>query len=474
MKKFTPHSLRLRFILGTAIGLVLISMIYATVTVIGLNAFKLRSIRQQMAQEIELFMTFVDIKQGNLIVNAPEGRLRKKNYCIWIYSTDNKLLWTSNYLPSFIKQIPQRWLAQEGLYEIETPTLLKGSVGEDGKGLPSASENLMTPFVQYTYTVVVAHYGKSATLPALKVVLVDMVPQEKQDNDAIWGTFKQVTILNLFILLPIVWLVAQWSLRPIDRLARAVLELEASSNKTLIYSPPGELTRLVDNLNALLQQQTTLVARYRNALGDLAHSIKTPLAVLQSSFRTLRAQPELMNEQEPLMQEQISRISQQIGYHLRRVVHGPDRGFNRQIHSVSGLLDPLCNALRKVYQRKGVDLQLEISPELTFVGEKNDYLEVMGNIIDNACKYCLEFVEIKVSQSGDKLTIEVGDDGPGVNASRREQILQRGVRVDTLRPGQGIGLAVAVDILSAYNGAIEIGESPLGGACFRITFGHQN
>ena len=174
-------------------------MIYATVTVIGLNAFKLRSIRQQMAQEIELFMTFVDIKQGNLIVNAPEGRLRKKNYCIWIYSTDNKLLWTSNYLPSFIKQIPQRWLAQEGLYEIETPTLLKGSVGEDGKGLPSASENLMTPFVQYTYTVVVAHYGKSATLPALKVVLVDMVPQEKQDNDAIWGTFKQVTILNLFI-----------------------------------------------------------------------------------------------------------------------------------------------------------------------------------------------------------------------------------------------------------------------------------
>ena len=174
------------------------------------------------------------------------------------------------------------------------------------------------------------------------------------------------------------------------------------------------------------------------------------------------------------MQEQISRISQQIGYHLRRVVHGPDRGFNRQIHSVSGLLDPLCNALRKVYQRKGVDLQLEISPELTFVGEKNDFLEVMGNIIDNACKYCLEFVEIKVSQSGDKLTIEVGDDGPGVNASRREQILQRGVRVDTLRPGQGIGLAVAVDILSAYNGAIEIGESPLGGACFRITFGHQN
>ena len=94
MKKFTPHSLRLRFILGTAIGLVLISMIYATVTVIGLNAFKLRSIRQQMAQEIELFMTFVDIKQGNLIVNAPEGRLRKKNYCIWIYSTDNKLLWS--------------------------------------------------------------------------------------------------------------------------------------------------------------------------------------------------------------------------------------------------------------------------------------------------------------------------------------------------------------------------------------------
>ena len=474
MMKFAPRSLRLRFILGTALGLVLISMIYATVTVIGLNAIKLRSTRQQMAQEIELFMTFVDIKQGNLIVNAPEGRLRKKNFCVWLYSTDDQLLWTSNYLPSFIKQIPNRWLAQEGLYEIETPTPLKGSLGQDGKGLPPATDNLLTPFDQYTYTVVVAHYGKSPILPALKVVLVDMVPQEKQNNDAVWDTFKQVTILNLFILLPIVWLVAQWSLRPIDRLARAVLELEASSNKTLIYTPPRELTRLVDNLNALLQQQTTLVARYRHALADLAHSIKTPLAVLQSSFRTLRAQPELMNEQEPLMQEQISRISQQIGYHLRRVVHGPEMGFNRQIHSVSALLDPLTNALRKVYQRKGVDLHLDISPELTFIGEKNDFLEVMGNIIDNACKYCLEFVEIKVSHLGEQLVIEVSDDGPGVNAARRDQILQRGVRVDTLRPGQGIGLAVAVDILNAYKGRIEIGESALGGAVFRVIFGHQS
>ncbi len=471
--KLTPHSLRLRFILGTSLALVIISMIYATSMVISSNRLALQNTQSQMAQEIELFMTFVDYQQGKLQVNAPTRKLRKKNFSIWIYATNNKLLWTSDYLPSFTRQISNHWLNNEGFHEIESPTPLQGSNSVEGKPLPAEPDNIFKPLDEYTYSLVVSHYGANPDAPIFRVVIIDTVPQEKQDNSVVWDTFKGVTLLNLFIMLPIVWLVAQWSLRPIDKLALAVLKLERTNSNTLEYIPPRELTRLVNNLNALLQQQSSVVTRYRHGLSDLAHSIKTPLAVLQTTFRTLRGNPQLMAEQEPLMQEQISRISQQIGYHLRRVVSGPDLGFSRQIHSVSGLLDPLCNALRKVYDRKGVDIQLDVSPEIIFAGEKNDFLEVVGNVIENACKYCLEFVEIQVHCANDLLTITVDDDGPGVPDNRRQLILQRGVRMDTLRPGQGIGLAVAVEIIHAYKGHIIIESSPLGGARFCLVFGHQ-
>ena len=472
--KLTPNSLKLRFILGTSVGLVIISMIYATIMVIGSNRLALQEIQNRMTQEVELFMTFIDYKQGKLLVTPPAGNLRKKYFSIWIFATNNKLLWASDYLPSFTRQIPNRWLDKEGFYEIESPTPLQGSNSAEGKPLPSGADNILTSLDEYTYSLVVRHYGSNPDAPLFKVVIIDTIPQEKRDNSVVWVTFKEVTLLNLFIMIPIVWLVAQWSLKPINKLALAVLKLERTNSNTLEYTPPRELTRLVNNLNALLQQQSSTVTRYRNGLSDLAHSIKTPLAVLQTSFRTLRGNPHLMTEQEPLMQEQISRISQQIGYHLRRVVSGPDSGFSRHIHSVSGLLDPLCNALRKVYDRKGVSILLDVSSEIVFAGDKNDFLEVVGNVIENACKYCLEFVEIHVNYANDLLTITVDDDGPGVPENRRQLILQRGVRMDTLRPGQGIGLAVAVEIIHAYTGEITIEASPLGGARFALTFGHQN
>lgn len=146
----------------------------------------------------------------------------------------------------------------------------------------------------------------------------------------------------------------------------------------------------------------------------------------------------------------------------------------REIHSVPALLDSLCSALNKVYQRKGVVLTLDISPEVTFLGERNDFMEVMGNVLENACKYCLEFVEITALHSEKQLTIVVDDDGPGIPESKRQLIFQRGQRVDTLRPGQGLGLSVAAEIIEQYQGKITITESPLGGARMMVTFGQQH
>jgi len=129
--------------------------------------------------------------------------------------------------------------------------------------------------------------------------------------------------------------------------------------------------------------------------------------------------------------------------------------------------------LNKVYQRKGISLSLDVSPEITFVGDQNDFMEVMGNVLDNACKYCLEFVEISARQTDSCLLLVVEDDGPGIPESKREIIFLRGQRADTLRPGQGLGLAVARDILEQYAGDIEAGTSALGGARMKVLFQRQ-
>ena len=102
--------------------------------------------------------------------------------------------------------------------------------------------------------------------------------------------------------------------------------------------------------------------------------------------------------------------------------------------------------------------------------DRNDFMEIAGNIIENACKYCLEYVEVRLYHDQQQLVLDVADDGPGVAVNRREQILQRGVRIDTLKPGQGIGLAVATDILQAYGGQMSIEQSKLGGARFVLHF----
>ena len=141
---------------------------------------------------------------------------------------------------------------------------------------------------------------------------------------------------------------------------------------------------------------------------------------------------------------------------------------SRELHPVAPLLDKLTSALNKVYQRKGVNINLDISPEISFVGEQNDFVEVMGNVLDNACKYCLEFVEISAHLSEDQLHILVEDDGPGIPQSKREVVFDRGQRVDTLRPGQGVGLAVAREITEQYDGQIIAGDSLLGGRAWKL------
>ena len=470
------HSLRLRFIAGTSIGLVLISLLYALLAVTGQDIMQDRYANQWMTRELNILSSLAYDRQGHLQVQTPINPLRQRLYIMLLFDEQNRLLWQSRDEPSFRQLLQPAWLQRADLYEIQSPQLLPGSHDQQGEPILATPEedSLFTPSRQFNYYVRVQHYPASTTHPALRAVLIDTMPEEREDNRFLWRVFQAAMLLNLLVLLPLVWFVAKWSFRPIARLTRAVHELEMGKQQQLVFEPPEELSGLVHHLNRLLQQQRQQLERYRHSLDDLAHSIKTPLAVLQSTFHSLRENPSLMSEQEPLIQTQISRIAQQIGYYLRRAVLGSELGLLRQQQAVEPLVSSLCKALRKVYDRKGVVLTLQCEPGLLYYGDRNDFLEIAGNIVENGCKYCLEYVDVRLYNERQQLVLEVNDDGPGVPEHRREQILQRGVRIDTLKPGQGIGLAVAAEILQANGGSMSIEQSELGGARFILRFEQPN
>ena len=326
-----------------------------------------------------------------------------------------------------------------------------------------------------THSVAINIYPATDKMPQLSIVVIDTIPVELKRSYMVWSWFIYVLVANLLLVIPLLWVAAWWSLRPIESLAKEVRELEEHHREMLNPNTTRELTRLVSNLNRLLTSERERYDKYRTTLTDLTHSLKTPLAVLQSTLRSLRGEKIDLNEAEPIMLEQISRISQQIGYYLHRAsMRSGGTLLSRELHPIAPLLDKLTSALNKVYQRKGVNISLDISPEISFVGEQNDFMEVMGNVLDNACKYCLEFVEVSVRQTNDNhLHILVEDDGPGIPLNQRTAVFDRGQRADTLRPGQGVGLSVAREIVEQYDGDILTGESLLGGACMEVVFGRQ-
>ena len=471
-----PFSLRARFLLATAAIVLILSLSYGMVAVVGYVVSFDKNTYRVMRAESNLFFTLAQWQNNQLTIAQPERVTLNFPTLVYIYNEDGKLLWQLRNVPEIRSKIKREWLRHADFYEIDADN----STSRQALGNNPDAQNKLTAYDDdnndtFTHSVAVNRYAATPSLPALTVVVVDSIPQELQHSDVVWSWFSYVLLVNLLLVIPLLWLAAHWSLRPIGSLARQLRELENGTLETLTDEPPQELTSVVRNLNLLLDNERQRYTRYRTTLSDLTHSLKTPLAVLQTTLRSLRGGQNLsVEEAEPIMLEQIGRISQQIGYYLHRASMQADHNvLKRELHSVSGLLDKLCSALNKVYQRKGVVLTLEISPELSFIGEQNDFMEVMGNVLDNACKYCLEFVEITARQTDNELHLIVEDDGPGIPESKRDLVFIRGQRADTLRPGQGLGLAVARDILEQYTGDIIASTSELGGAKMEVIFKRQ-
>lgn len=480
MKKLLRHlfplSLRVRFLLATAAVVLILSLAYGAVALIGYSVSFDKTTFRLLRGESNLFYTLATWDNGKISVEIPENLNLQSPTMAMIYDQKGQLLWTQRDMPRLIKAIQPEWLTTSGFHEIETDLSSTNALLDSDLTLQKRLQKFRDYDNNYemTHSVAVNLYPATERMPALTIVVVDTIPLELKRSFIVWGWFSYVLLANLLLAIPLLWMAAWWSLRPIQSLAREVRELEEHHREHLNPQTTRELTSLVTNLNRLLTSERERYDKYRTTLTDLTHSLKTPLAVLQSTLRSLRTDKMTVSQAEPVMLEQISRISQQIGYYLHRAsMRGGNVLMSRELHSVAPLLDNLTSALNKVYQRKGVTITLDISPETMFMGEQNDFMEVMGNVLDNACKYCLEFVEITARQTDDALHLFVDDDGPGIPHSKRTLIFDRGQRIDTLRPGQGVGLSVAREIVEQYGGQILPGESSHGGARMEVIFGRQ-
>jgi two-component system sensor histidine kinase PhoQ len=312
----------------------------------------------------------------------------------------------------------------------------------------------------YSYQVVWETQG-GAEMPLMFVVRESVAPADAQltlyrRSLMIWlgGAALGLILCQALIL--------YWGLRPLRKLAGDITGLESGASEGLDGAYPREVQAVTESLNTLLQSEKKRRERARNTLSDLAHSLKTPLAVIRGA--DVREHNYLQ-----LIAEQVEQMEQIVAYQLQRAVGGSHSLL--QMVPVAPVLERLRASLLKVYADKAVTIELEAHANCAFRGDERDLLELMGILLDNACKYGRERVRV-VATGGDAqpLTISVEDDGEGIPASLRHSILQRGVRADSQHSGHGIGLAVAVDLVDSYLGTLHLAESPFGGAAISVEF----
>ena len=255
-------------------------------------------------------------------------------------------------------------------------------------------------------------------------------------------------------------------LKPLRQIEREIEEIENGKRHQLSKDFPTELAGVARNLNLLVGSERGRSERYRHTLDNLAHALKTPLAAMRAVLSEGGSVKDIGSRIDP----QIERMNEIVRYQLRK----PSAAGADQIGLVPVLIKDelarLADAMGKVYQDKRPEISIDVTETASFRGEKGDFLEIAGNLLDNACKWCTALVRVTVTegQSGE-LSFMVEDDGPGIPADSAGQLLQRGMRLDESAPGQGIGLAVVREIAESYNGAVAISRSSLGGARIAVS-----
>ncbi len=260
------------------------------------------------------------------------------------------------------------------------------------------------------------------------------------------------------------------TLRPVQQLESEIRGIESGAREALSNHWPRELDGVAANLNALLAAERERIARYRKTLGNLAHSLKTPLAVMRATLHGAQSVEALR----ALFEREIDRMSGIVEHQLRRAATIGGATVGQGATPLRPVVADLRAALLRAHAGKDFAIENAVPTGVSFVGDRDDLAEVLGNVMDNACKWCGARVRVSARLATDagtrtRMHVVIEDDGPGISDADRERVLERGARADEAAPGHGLGLSMVRDAVALYGGTLAVTRSKLlGGACIEL------
>ena len=291
--------------------------------------------------------------------------------------------------------------------------------------------------------------------------------------EATVGKFRNrlTTALSLFGLglMAVTLFQVRFGLLPLRRIEKGLAAVRSGTATKLEGNLPAEIEPLQSELNALIHSNQDIVDRARTQVGNLAHALKTPLAVITNEAR---------EEKTPFgskVAEQAQIMRDQVGHYLDRARMVASAGAIGRVTPVEAAVEPLVRALERINRDKGIAISMKVAPGAKFQGEKQDLEEMLGNLLDNACKWGRKRVYLKADvvtpdprSKAKRIIVTVEDDGPGLTAEQRSKIGKRGLRLDETKPGTGLGLSIVSDLAASYRGNVALDASPHGGLLVRL------
>lgn len=455
-------SLNLRIIISAS----LVLMIFITLTAAALNRAFIDStesaLRDQLTSQLYALLAAADVSDDGVIYmpsNELDSLLGLPSSGVYAYITDSagKSLWQSSSVLGVVF----------GVNLPVSETLASGQK-KFTKRLANINNQEHSLF---SFAYGINWVTETRNIALTFNIATDLQSHENQLKEyrtTLWSWLLAMACLLLFSQA----IILRWGLQPLRKVGAELSRIETGKQQQIKHSYPKEIAQLTDNINILLKQEREQKSRYRNALGDLAHSLKTPLAVLQSALnnsdenRVDTTDPDSIKS-ESLITEQIRRMNSIVEYQLQRAAMAGVSSSARQIN-LKSIIDRMLSSLNKVYRDKNIQLNISVNTDLTFKGDEGDLMELFGNLLDNAYKWANTRIDIIAERQQNKLHIRILDDGPGIKPEQVKQLLQRGERADQGVAGHGIGLSIVCNIVDAYEGQLSITKSALGGAQIQL------
>jgi signal transduction histidine kinase len=257
----------------------------------------------------------------------------------------------------------------------------------------------------------------------------------------------------------------RFGLAPLKRISDSIADIRSGRAERLEGEFPVEIAPLARETNALIDANREIVERARTHVGNLAHAIKTPLSVIVNEASSHAADPFASK-----VLEQADVMRDQVAHHLERARIAARLTIIGTVTEVAPAIEALRRTMEKIHRGRGIVIEVEADAQARFRGERQDLEEMVGNLVDNACKWAASRVFIEVRQeppvqpgAGPILRVIVDDDGRGLSAAERAQASRRGQRLDESKPGSGLGLSIVVDLAALYGGSLSLGNAPIGG-----------